>query len=138
VRGPHAADAPLIVADLDALDLSRVRLPHDTAYYQPIDGRSDKLRADSGATFAHPAKKELVYYDGQVDVAFDCGHRDRGVAAPVGPRAASVTARPRENPRPRDASTLGQPENREFIRVDHVCAAPSSIRAALDRPALAV
>ena len=58
---------------LDALDLSSVRLPHDTAYYQPIDGRSDKLRADLGVTFAHPAKKELVYYDAPVDVAFDCG-----------------------------------------------------------------
>jgi List-Bact-rpt repeat protein len=98
-----ADDAPLIVADLEALDdwwhredptreprfdlyafpgcsgglgaldLSSVRLPHDTAYYQPIDGRSDKLRADLGATFAHPAKKELVYFDAPVDTPFDCG-----------------------------------------------------------------
>jgi len=60
-------------AGLDALDLSSVRLPHDTAYYQPIDGRSDKLRADLGGVFGHPAKKYVAYYDGQVDVAFDCG-----------------------------------------------------------------
>jgi hypothetical protein len=58
---------------LDALDLSSVRLPHDTAYYQPIDGRSDKLRADLSAAFANPAKKELVYYDAPVDTPFDCG-----------------------------------------------------------------
>lgn len=98
-----AADAPLIVSDLealdgwwqredptrvarfdlyafpgcsnglDALDLSSVRLPHDTAYYQPIDGRSDKLRADLAPAFANPSKKELVYYDAPVDTPFDCG-----------------------------------------------------------------
>jgi hypothetical protein len=98
-----ATDAPLIVADLealddwwqredptreprfdvfafpgcggglDSLDLSSVRLPHGTAYYEPIDGRSDKLRADLSAAFANPAKKELVYYDAPVDTPFDCG-----------------------------------------------------------------
>ena len=101
-----AEDAPLIVADLraldawwhredptreprfdlfafqgcslglDALDLSSVRLPHDTSYYQPIDGRSDKLRVDLEGAFGHPAKKDLVYYDGQVDVEFDCGQSE--------------------------------------------------------------
>jgi hypothetical protein len=98
-----ATDAPLIVADLealdawwhredptreprfdlfsfpgcasglDALDLSSVRLPHDTEFYKPIDGRSDKLRADLAAAFSNPAKKELVYYDAPVDTPFDCG-----------------------------------------------------------------
>jgi hypothetical protein len=58
---------------IDALDLSSVRLPHDTAYYQPIDGRTDRLRADLDASFHDPAKKYLVYYDAPVDVAFDCG-----------------------------------------------------------------
>ena len=58
---------------LGALDLSSVRLPHDTAYYQPIDGRPDKLRADLSATFANSAKKILVYYDAPVDTPFDCG-----------------------------------------------------------------
>jgi hypothetical protein len=98
-----AADAPLIVSDLSALDawwvredptrtprfdlfafpgcapglqqldLSSIRLPHDTAYYAPIEQRVDKLRADLGTTFANPAKKYLVYYDAPVAVAFDCG-----------------------------------------------------------------
>jgi hypothetical protein len=64
---------PGCAGGLDALDLSSVRLPHETAYYQPIDGRSDKLRADLSATFANPAEKELVYYDAPVDTPFDCG-----------------------------------------------------------------
>jgi len=64
---------PGCAGGLDALDLSSVRLPHDAAYYQPIDGRSDKLRADLSAAFANPAKKELVFYDAPVDTPFDCG-----------------------------------------------------------------
>jgi hypothetical protein len=64
---------PGCAGGLDALDLSTVRLPHDTAYYQAIDGRSDRLRADLDTTFADPAKKYLVYYDGPVDTPFDCG-----------------------------------------------------------------
>ena len=64
---------PGCAGGLDALDLSTVRLPHDTAYYQAIDGRSDRLRADLDTTFADPAKKYLVYYDAPVDTPFDCG-----------------------------------------------------------------
>lgn len=101
-----ATDAPLIVADLEALDdwwhredptrtprfdlfafpgcsgglesldLSSVRLPHDTAYYLPIDGRSDRLRADLAPAFANPAKKGLVYYDAPVDTPHDCGQSE--------------------------------------------------------------
>jgi hypothetical protein len=109
-----AQDAPLIVADLavlddwwhredptrtprfdlyafpdcaggiEELDLSSVRLPHDAAYYQSIDGRSDRLRADLDPTFSDPGKKYLVYYDAPVDTPFDCGQSaiapDRGGA----------------------------------------------------------
>ena len=60
-------------AGVAALDLSSVRLAHDSDWYRPIDGRSDRIRADLAATFSNPAKKYLVYYDGPVDVAFDCG-----------------------------------------------------------------
>jgi len=56
-----------------SLDLSSVRLNHDSAYYVSIDGRSDRLRADLDPTFADPGKKYLVFYDGPVDTAFDCG-----------------------------------------------------------------
>jgi hypothetical protein len=70
---------------LQALDLSSVRLPHDTAFYRPIEQRSDKLRADLAAGFSDPGKKYLVYYDGAVDVPFDCGQSaiaaDRGGAS---------------------------------------------------------
>jgi len=123
VRGPHAADAPLIVADLDALDLSNVRLPHDTAYYQPIDGRSDKLRADSVATFAHPAKKELVYYDGQVDVAFDSGQSQ---IAPDANAFAFVYLQvhgPSKAPRP---SPLRRGHDGPVGRLGRVCHRPSA------------
>jgi hypothetical protein len=98
-----AADAPLIVADLaaldgwwqgqdptrvprydlaafagcdgrvDALDLSSIRLSHETTYYSPIDGRTDRLRADLDPSFHDPAKKYLVFYDAPVDTPFDCG-----------------------------------------------------------------
>src|SRR5207248_8397210 len=37
---------PGCAGGLEGLDLSNVRLPHDTAYYQPIEQRSDKLRTD--------------------------------------------------------------------------------------------
>jgi hypothetical protein len=120
-----AEDAPLVVADLealdawwqredptrvprfdlyafpgcsgglDALDISSVRLPHDTAYYQPIDGRSDRLRADLSGAFANPAKKLLVYYDAPVDTPFDCGQSaiapDTGALSFVYLQAAGCT-----------------------------------------------
>lgn len=58
---------------LEALDLSSVRLPHDEEYYSPIGERPGRLGAELASAFAHPAKKYLVYYDGEVSVPFDCG-----------------------------------------------------------------
>jgi hypothetical protein len=64
---------PGCAGGLESLDLSSVRLSHDSAYYVSIDGRSDRLRTDLDPTFADPGKKYLVFYDGPVDTAFDCG-----------------------------------------------------------------
>jgi hypothetical protein len=61
---------------IDQLDLSRVQLPHDTAYYQPLTNRLGRLSTDLSAppsSLADPAKKYLVYYDGIVDQPRVCG-----------------------------------------------------------------
>jgi Divergent InlB B-repeat domain len=58
------------------LDLARVQLPHDTAWYRPLETRWGRIAADlSGppSAFADPDKKYLVYYDGIVDQPRVCG-----------------------------------------------------------------
>lgn len=71
---------------LATLDLSSVRLPHDAAYYSPIGERPGRLGSDLASAFANPAKKYLVYYDGDVSVPFDCGQS--AVAPETGGAAA--------------------------------------------------
>ena len=70
---PFANCAP----GLERLDLSRVQLPHDSAYFQTsVDVRFGRLSGDLGGPpfrFAAPAKKYLVYYDGPVADPRVCG-----------------------------------------------------------------
>ena len=58
-----------------ALDISDVKLPHDTAYYNQATPRLSLLRDDLvAAGFADPAKKYLVYYDqAQPATGTQCG-----------------------------------------------------------------
>jgi List-Bact-rpt repeat protein len=58
-----------------SLDISDVRLPHPTAYYNGAAPRLQLLRDDLvAAGFDEPAKKYLVYYDQQRPAAgTDCG-----------------------------------------------------------------
>ena len=63
-------------AGLGQLDLSRVQLPHDSAYFQPLETRFQRLANDLVAppsSLGDPNKKYLVYYDGPVDQPRICG-----------------------------------------------------------------
>src|SRR5262249_52502108 len=51
---------PSCPGGLDVLDLSTVRLPHDSAYYRPIQERQSRLSGDLAPTFSHPARKYVV------------------------------------------------------------------------------
>jgi hypothetical protein len=58
------------------LDLARVQLPHDTAYYSPLGTRLGRISLDLSSppsSFADPAKKYLVYYDAPVEQPRVCG-----------------------------------------------------------------
>ena len=71
------------------LDLSRVQLKQPTTFYESTTVRMPRLVSELNQTFADPAKKYLVYYDGAVDDPRLCGQSavspDRG-----GPFAFSV------------------------------------------------
>jgi hypothetical protein len=55
------------------VDISDVRLAHDSSYYASEGTRYDRLRLDLTPTFSDPNKKYLVYYDGPVDDTAFCG-----------------------------------------------------------------
>jgi hypothetical protein len=58
---------------LGQLDISRVQLPQPTSYYFSSATRMSRVVTDLDATFADPAKKYLVYFDGAVDEPRLCG-----------------------------------------------------------------
>lgn len=55
------------------LDLSRVQLSQPGSYYLDSPSRMVRVALELGQTFADPAKKYLVYYDGPIDDARLCG-----------------------------------------------------------------
>lgn len=56
------------------LDISRVQLAHDGAYFAPLDSRFLRLATDlAAAGFDDPAKKILLFYDGPVEAQNVCG-----------------------------------------------------------------
>ena len=76
-RAPRFDYAALGCTGFGALDISDVKLPHDTAYYNsPTTPRLSLLRDDLvAAGFTDPAKKYLVYYDqAQVSASMECGN----------------------------------------------------------------
>lgn len=74
------------------LDLSSVRLPHDSAYYVGEIERYDRIRIDLDSLgFSDPDKKYLVYYDGPTAQPTSlCGQSDTDLADTGGPRAYSI------------------------------------------------
>jgi hypothetical protein len=61
---------------LGELDISRVQLPNNTAWYQPFDTRFSRLATDLAAppsALSDSDKKYLVFYDGPVDQPRVCG-----------------------------------------------------------------
>ncbi len=75
-----------------ALDLSSVRLPHDTSYYQRDSQRYEQVRSDLDSLgFTDPDKKYLVYFDAAVDSSSGlCGEADTGLPDKGGPDAYSI------------------------------------------------
>ena len=76
-RAPRFDYAALGCTGLGSLDISDVKLPHDTAFYNSTaTPRLALLRADLvAAGFADPAKKYLVYYDqAQPSTSMECGN----------------------------------------------------------------
>ena len=74
------------------LDISRAQLPHDTAYFSPMQGRLDRLVADLNAppfNFTSPDKKYVVFYDGAVESQDVCGQGNAGLVS-GGPQAYAV------------------------------------------------
>jgi hypothetical protein len=65
------------------LDLSDVRLPHDSSYYADESDRYDRLRVDLVNPFSDPNKKYLVYFDGPVNNRQFCGSSVTGVPGPL-------------------------------------------------------
>lgn len=68
---------------LSQADVSLVRLPHDGAYFTPLDDRLRRLAIDLADTFDADSKKYLVYYDGPLEDTGDyqvCGTAFRGPA----------------------------------------------------------
>jgi hypothetical protein len=61
------------------VDISDIRLPHDSTYYASEGTRYDRLRLDLTPTFADPNKKYLVYYDGPLDDRSFCGVSTTGM-----------------------------------------------------------
>ena len=74
-RAPRFDLAAFFCSGAGALDISDVRLPHPTAYYNTATPRLQLLRDDLvAAGFDDPAKKYLVYYDQQRPATgTDCG-----------------------------------------------------------------
>ncbi len=67
---------PNCTPGIGQLDLSRVQLPHDSAWYLPLGTRFGRLASDLGAppfAFGDQYKKYLVFYDGPVDQNRVCG-----------------------------------------------------------------
>jgi hypothetical protein len=69
------AQMPGCATVFGALDIGRVRLPHDAAYYFGVSNEANrigKLRADLAPVLVHLGKKYLIYYDGPVEFGI-CG-----------------------------------------------------------------
>lgn len=61
---------------LERLDLSRIQLPRDSAFYAPLASRFPRLAIDLTSpptAFGNSFKKYLVYYDGPVEEPAVCG-----------------------------------------------------------------
>jgi len=67
------ADFPGCASTFGQLDLSRVQLKQPTTFYESTTTRMPRLVSELNQTFADPAKKYLVYYDGAVDDPRLCG-----------------------------------------------------------------
>jgi hypothetical protein len=73
-------------SDFGALDVSFVRLPHDSQYYFPFSTRYTRLASDLGQTsLTDVGKKYVVWYDGAVEAANTCG---QSIADPATSRYA--------------------------------------------------
>ena len=93
-RAPRFDYATLGCTGFGALDISDVKLPHDTAFYSQLSTpRLSLLRDDLvAAGFTDPAKKYLVYYDqAQASASWNAATRTsaRRAAAPRGTRPCS-------------------------------------------------
>ena len=64
---------PDCAAGFEQLDLSTVRLSQPASYYAPTSTRMARIVFELDRTFADPAKKYLVYYDGAVEEPRLCG-----------------------------------------------------------------
>ena len=75
---------------LGQLDLSFVRLPQPTAFYQSFTGRFSRLVVDLSSTFDSSAKKYLVYFEGAVgDGSGVCGQATTSLPD-LGPSFAAI------------------------------------------------
>ena len=85
------ASFPGCASTFGQLDVSSVRLAHDSTFYAPIETRYARIRADlDAAGFVDPDKKYLVYYDGPVLPGSSvCGQSDTGIVE-GGPQAYSI------------------------------------------------
>ena len=74
------------------LDLSSVRLPHDSAYYLGEVERYERILSDLDSLgFSDPDKKYLVYFGGPVEQPTTlCGQSGTDLADTGGPRAYSI------------------------------------------------
>lgn len=80
------AEFPGCGAGVPALDLSSVRLPHDTSWYRATGDRYARFRDDlAAAGFDDPDKKVLALYDGALDQPVrECGIARTGFPATGG------------------------------------------------------
>jgi hypothetical protein len=76
-RAPRFDYAAIGCTGFGSLDITDVKLPHDTAFYSQVSTpRLSLLRDDLiAAGFTDPAKKYLVYYDqAQASTSMECGN----------------------------------------------------------------
>ena len=80
------ADFPGCAGGVAALDLSAVRLPHDSSLFRGAGERWVRVRDDLvAAGFGDPDKKVLVYFDGPLDLPLrECGVSRTGSPATGG------------------------------------------------------
>ena len=84
------AGCPANGAALGQLDLSFVRLPYPTAFYQSFAGRFSRLAVDLSSAFDSSAKKYLVYFEGAAgDGSGVCGQATTSLPD-LGPSFAAI------------------------------------------------